>query len=191
MTTPSKNHTVYVPDGQYTGTMSFNTIVGNIGEKRVVFSVIKGLHEIEIPVRFEVKGGHVFESSVERIDETPSQSSTEPASSPWRDMEHEQPKPNDRVITLVPFGMRVEDNTWDGEEWLNDNGYVSHWMPINAPGSYTEIMQRPRGPKPPRKPCEADRIKAIDDTFSDAMIEHFRMLQSIQWTQVKLRLEAK
>ena len=106
----------------------------------------------------------------------------------WIDIEDQRPEENQRVIVLIPFGMRVEDDTWTGEGWLNGSSYVSHWQPINPPGTYSEIMSRPQGEKP--LPVPKETKVADNHWFSDAVIEHQKMMSSLTMTQFKLRLEA-
>ena len=107
----------------------------------------------------------------------------------WIDVEDELPEPRTRVMVLIPFGMRVQDDSWDGERWLNECGYVSHWQPINAPGSYAEIMQRERGSSS-RGRQEGDPV-GDHDWYSPAVVEHVKMMEAIRITQLALRLEAQ
>lgn len=114
-----------------------------------------------------------------------------PATSPWIDIEKQRPPLRERVIILIPFGMRVDDDTWTESGWLNTDCYVSHWQPINAPGTYQEIMTRPKCGEPLPVP-NRDRQKHQDHdlAFSEAVQEHLAMMQSMTTTQFLLRLEA-
>ncbi len=108
----------------------------------------------------------------------------------WIDIEDEQPADGDRVVVLLPFGMRVMDDTFVNGEWLNNNGYASHWQPIDAPGTYAEIMTRPGGRrKPVLGDCEV--AEAVEgEIFSRAVNEHLKMMSGIVATQILLRIEA-
>lgn len=111
----------------------------------------------------------------------------------WIDVEDELPPIGERVIVLIPFGMRVEDDTWTKHGWMNAHAHVSHWQPINAPGSYNEIMQRSRGPKA-ELAYKKENVKISqnhDELFSKAVIEHFKLMSDIISTQIALRFEAK
>jgi hypothetical protein len=110
----------------------------------------------------------------------------------WIDVEERLPNDGERVIVLIPFGMRVEDDTWTDEGWLNNHGHISHWQPIDAPGTYAEIMQRP---KKPGNEAAYRHVKHgygsnPDDWFSPAVAEHFKLMGSLAVTQLQLRLEA-
>lgn len=118
----------------------------------------------------------------------------------WIDIEQQRPIEGQRVIILIPFGMRVEDDTWTTEGWLNTGDYVSHWQPIDPPGTYEEIMNRPRGeplPVPDRLDVQAaelaksGRIKCKESIFSEAIREHLRMMESLMLAQFKLRWEMR
>lgn len=113
----------------------------------------------------------------------------------WRDMEQQRPEDGQRVIVLFPFGLRVQDDTWDGVvgRWLNTEDYVSHWMPIDPPGTYAEIMPRPKGPLAVLPvPKTQDRTPQKNNTawFSAAVAKHFELMETIVNTQFLLRLEA-
>lgn len=107
----------------------------------------------------------------------------------WIDMEQQRPADGQRVIVLIPFGMRVDDDTWtESDGWLNHSEYISHWQPIDPPGTYTEIMNRPKGTLPDvprRKLCEPA------DWFPEAIIEHSRMMNQIVKTQLAIRFDPK
>jgi hypothetical protein len=107
--------------------------------------------------------------------------------SKWIDMEIHRPNDGDRVIVLRPFGMLVDSDTWtDDCGWLNHGyGYISHWMPIDPPGTYQEIMERPKGPIPP---VERKRPKEQPDWFPAAIVEHCKMMEQITATQFAIRL---
>ncbi|MCA9324834.1 hypothetical protein KDA23_02060 [Candidatus Saccharibacteria bacterium] len=109
----------------------------------------------------------------------------------WIDIEDQLPPLNERVICLVPFGMQVHDDTWTEHGWLNDYGYVSHWVPICAPGTYVEIMQRERGKNDPILPGTCGHVVERELFKSEALASHFRMMQELLLTQYKLRMEAK
>jgi len=108
----------------------------------------------------------------------------------WIDCEQELPPEGERVIVLMPFGMLVSDDTWMDGRWLNTDMYVSHWRPINPPGTYSEIMQRPRGNLLPVSETPEHKENS-DLLFSAAIVEHYRMMDALIMTQMKLRLEAK
>lgn len=107
----------------------------------------------------------------------------------WIDMEQQRPDDGQRVIVLIPFGMRVADDTYtESDGWLNHTEYISHWMPLNPPGNYTEIMERPRGSLPDivrRKAPEAP------DWFPAAIVEHSKMMTQIVKTQLAIRFVGK
>lgn len=108
----------------------------------------------------------------------------------WIDIEFERPKNMDRIICLIPFGMRVVDDTYiEGEGFLNHKEYVSHWMPINPPGSYPEIMKREQGPLGPTPKMKGNFHD--DLTFSKAVVEHLNMMDSLVEVQFLLRLKEK
>jgi hypothetical protein len=108
----------------------------------------------------------------------------------WIDMEIRRPKDGERVITLRPFGMLVDSDTYSEESgWLNHQyRYISHWMPINPPGTYKEIMERPKGPLPdvPRK-----RPPVKPDWLPEAVVEHMKMMDMITTTQICLRFPSR
>lgn len=101
----------------------------------------------------------------EYVEPQPAESPATAQSSEWRDIEKEKPAVGDRVIVLLPFGMRVQDDTWTGTGWMNNRGEVSHWQPINPPGSYQEIMQRPQPAESPDDWVAQDRVplRKIDE----------------------------
>lgn len=114
---------------------------------------------------------------------------------PWIDVEDKLPPIGEHVIVLIPFGMRVEDDYWTERGWLNGHGYVSHWQPLKQPGSYKEIMERPRGDAADASWSDGDRrimqeLKA-DEMFSAAVVEHGKMMAAITATQLAMRLEAR
>jgi len=108
----------------------------------------------------------------------------------WIDMELQRPANGERVIVLLPFGMRVDDDTWtDDSGWLNHAcGYISHWQPINPPGTYQEIMERPKGTLP-----DVPRVKMAEtpDWFGPAIFEHMKMMDQILMTQLAIRFPGK
>lgn len=100
-------------------------------------------------------------------------------------MEIQRPDDGERVIVLIPFGMRVEDDTYTEEYgWLNHHEYISHWQPINPPGTYQEIMQRPKG-----NLGDISHKKLIDppDWFPKAISEHMKLMECITRTQLAIR----
>jgi hypothetical protein len=107
----------------------------------------------------------------------------------WNDMETHRPADGQRVIVLIPFGMRVADDTYtESDGWLNHSEYISHWKPINPPGTYTEIMNRPKGALP-----DIQRRLPVDppDWFPQAIIEHMKWMNQIVKTQLAIRFHGK
>jgi hypothetical protein len=103
----------------------------------------------------------------------------------WIDMEQQRPDDGQRVIVLIPFGMRVDDDTYtESDGWLNHNEYISHWMPINPPGDYTEIMQRPRALLPD---VVRRKVPEAPDWIPAAIVEHSKMMTQIIKTQLAVR----
>lgn len=117
----------------------------------------------------------------------------------WIDFEQQRPPNGERVIVLQTFGLSVRDDTWtDKYGWLNSTVYISHWQPINAPGSYSEIMARPRNPDfvpPDRKSLREEREKESqkkeDKMFSDAIIEFMDFFTKIYMTEFAYRFSNK
>ena len=105
----------------------------------------------------------------------------------WIDIEQQRPPEGERVIVLLPFGMRVEDDTWTADGFLNIQEAVSHWMPLVPPGTYAEIMSRPPGdPLPsPRRNNSVDGLEWLPS----AVAEHVRMMDSIGRQQFMLRAD--
>ena len=110
--------------------------------------------------------------------------------SKWIDMEVQRPTDGERVITLRPFGMLVDSDTYTEDcGWQNHQyGYISHWMPIDPPGTYQEIMERPKGPMPD---VVRRRPKEKPDWFPEAVIEHIKMMEQITTTQICLRFPGR
>lgn len=107
----------------------------------------------------------------------------------WIDIEEQRPPLNARVIILIPFGMRVQDDTWGEHGFLNTTDYVSHWQPINEPGTYAEIMQRPQKGTPLPKRDKRYGETLPDDWFTPAIKEHFEMMGKLATAQFLLRCD--
>lgn len=107
----------------------------------------------------------------------------------WNDMEIIRPEDGQRVIVLIPFGMRVAYDTYtESDGWLNHSEYISHWKPIDPPGTYTEIMNRPKGELPD---IARRNLKDGPDWFGPAIVEHMKMMNQLVRTQLAMRFSGK
>lgn len=110
----------------------------------------------------------------------------------WIDFEVQRPENGQRVIILMPFGQRVADDTWtDDHGWLNNESYISHWQPINPPGTYAEIMDRPAVGTFIHKQDDNRELaqNEEDKIFSDAITSFISFFTTIYKTEFIYRFE--
>ncbi len=63
----------------------------------------------------------------------------------WIDVEDSLPPIGELVMVFIPFESSVHTDRWTEKGWSDSRCYVSHWQRLDPPGTYAEIMKRPRG----------------------------------------------